>query len=114
MAQGFSGAHCDGTTFVFERGQQAVISRPTYDTSTVEDAGDGSTVRAPINGRVAKLFAKAGDKVEKGSRIAVVEAMKMEHVLSATAAGTVGKIAVSEGAQVAQGALIAAIDVAPA
>jgi biotin carboxyl carrier protein len=99
----------DGTVYLFDRGRQVVITRPTYDASVVEDAGDGSTLRAPINGRVAKLFAKSGDVVEKGQRIAVVEAMKMEHVLVATVAGKIDKVAVAEGTQVVQGALIASL-----
>ena len=45
----------------------------------------------------------------KGERIAVVEAMKMEHVLHAARDGTIGKLAVKEGQQVNQGALIAAL-----
>ena len=50
-----------------------------------DEAGDGSAVRAPIIGRVAKVFVAQGDTVAKGDRIAVVEAMKMEHVLHAPA-----------------------------
>ena len=50
---------------------------------------------------------KEGDTVAKGDRIAVVEAMKMEHVLHAARAGRIDKLAVKEGQQVTQGALIA-------
>jgi 3-methylcrotonyl-CoA carboxylase alpha subunit len=102
----------DGTAFVRHLAQVTVISRPTYDPSAIEDAGDGTSVRAPINGRVAKIFVAPGEKIEKGQRIAVVEAMKMEHVLSATVAGTIDTVPVSEGAQVVQGALIASLTVA--
>ena len=55
------------------------------------------------------MFVKPGDSVAKGDRIAVVEAMKMEHVLHAARAGRIAKLAVTEGQQVAQGALIAAL-----
>ena len=75
-----------------------------------EDNGDGCSVRAPIIGRVAKVFVKAGDTVAKGDRIAVVEAMKMEHVLHAARAGKVAKVAVAENQQVTQGALVAALE----
>ncbi len=68
-----------------------------------------SAVRAPIIGRVAKVFVAAGDTVAKGDRIAVVEAMKMEHILHAPRAGRIAKIAVKEGDQVTLGALIAAL-----
>jgi 3-methylcrotonyl-CoA carboxylase alpha subunit len=66
-------------------------------------------VRAPIIGRVAKIFVGPGDKVAKGDRIAVVEAMKMEHVLHAPRAGRIDKLPVREGDQVTLGALIAAL-----
>jgi 3-methylcrotonyl-CoA carboxylase alpha subunit len=100
-----------GVLIVLVDGDQLVLEKRAYDASALEDNGDGSTIRAPINGRVAKVFVKAGDTVEKGQRIAVVEAMKMEHVLSAIAAGTVGTVPVTEGAQIAQGALIASIEI---
>ncbi|KAB2910302.1 MAG: acetyl-CoA carboxylase biotin carboxylase subunit [Hyphomicrobiaceae bacterium] len=88
---------------------QIELRRPTFDASAVEDNGDGSTVRAPIVGRVAKIFVKEGDAVAKGDRIAVVEAMKMEHVLHAVRDGIVTKVAVKEDQQVMQGALVAAL-----
>jgi 3-methylcrotonyl-CoA carboxylase alpha subunit len=66
-------------------------------------------VRAPIIGRVAKVFVRKGDKVGKGDRIAVVEAMKMEHVLHAPRDGVVARVAVKEGEQVVQGTLIATL-----
>ena len=69
----------------------------------------GDAVRAPINGKVARVFVKEGDAVEKGDRLAVVEAMKMEHVLHAPRAGTISKVAATEGAQVNQGALLVSL-----
>jgi 3-methylcrotonyl-CoA carboxylase alpha subunit len=89
--------------------RQAVLDWPTYDGGVGEQAGDGSAVVAPIVGRVAKVFVAQGDSVAKGDRIAVIEAMKMEHVLHAPRAGRIEKLAAREGDQVAQGALIAAL-----
>ena len=54
---------------------------------------------------------REGDSVAKGDRIAVVEAMKMEHVLHAARDGRIDKLAVKEGQQVTQGALIASLAV---
>ena len=68
-----------------------------------------AAIRAPIIGRVAKVFVSEGDSVAKGDRIAVVEAMKMEHVLHAARDGRIDKLAVKEGQQVTQGALIASL-----
>ena len=55
------------------------------------------------------FYVKPGDSVAKGDRIAVVEAMKMEHVLHAVRAGRVAKLAVKEGQQVTLAALIATL-----
>jgi 3-methylcrotonyl-CoA carboxylase alpha subunit len=89
--------------------RQTVLDWPTFDAGAADEAGDGSAVRAPIIGRVAKIFVAPGDKVTKGDRVAVVEAMKMEHVLHAPRAGRIDKVPVREGDQVTLGALIAAL-----
>ena len=99
----------DGIVYVFERGMQMAVAWPTYDASSLDDGAGGDAVRAPINGKVARVFVTEGEVVEKGQRIAVVEAMKMEHVLSAPRAGSIAKVAVKEGAQVNQGALLVAL-----
>ena len=99
-----------GHLFVVVDGQQTVLATPTYDATSIDD-GDGSgKVRAPINGRVAKVFVKVGDSIEKGAKVAVVEAMKMEHVLTAPITGTIETVEAGEGAQVAQGAVIVGIE----
>jgi 3-methylcrotonyl-CoA carboxylase alpha subunit len=98
-----------GTLFIVENGSQTTLRRPTYYASDIEDGAATGAVKAPINGRVAKLFVALGAKVAKGDKIAVVEAMKMEHVISAAIDGTIDKLGAAEGAQVTQGALIAHI-----
>ncbi len=90
-------------------GAQWEISLPTYDSSSIDDGAASDTIRAPINGRVARVFVTEGDVVEKGQRIAVVEAMKMEHVLTAPREGTIAKISVKEGTQVNQGTVLVAL-----
>jgi biotin carboxyl carrier protein len=52
------------------------------------------------------VHAKPGDKVEAGSALVVLEAMKMEHTLAAPAALRVTAVHVSKGAQVAPGKLL--------
>ena len=64
----------------------------------------GNAVTAPMHGKVIAIFVKAGDRVEKGQRLAIVEAMKMEHALVAPADGEVAEIAAEAGSQVAEGA----------
>jgi len=102
-------AHPDGLYAVFE-GEQVDVRWPTYDADDIDDGHAGDVVRAPINGKVARIFVKAGDGVAKGDRLAVVEAMKMEHVLAAARDGVVAQVAVGEGQQVNQGALIVSLE----
>jgi 3-methylcrotonyl-CoA carboxylase alpha subunit len=95
--------------YVLSDMRQIELAWPSFDAGVTEDAGDGSSIRAPIVGRVAKVFVRTGEAVAKGDRIAVVEAMKMEHVLHAPRDGKVDKLAVKEGEQVQLGALIATL-----
>jgi 3-methylcrotonyl-CoA carboxylase alpha subunit len=88
---------------------QVEIRRPAYDAAGDDNGHAGDSIRAPINGKVVKVFVAEGQAVAKGERIAVVEAMKMEHVLHAARDGIIGKLAVKEGQQVNQGALIASL-----
>ncbi|MDX2204804.1 MAG: biotin carboxylase N-terminal domain-containing protein [Hyphomicrobiaceae bacterium] len=99
----------DDAVFVLAGMRQTRIAWPAFDIGAEDEAGDGTSVRAPIVGRVAKIFVKAGDPVAKGDRVAVVEAMKMEHVLHAGKAGRIARLGASEGQQVTQGAVIATI-----
>src|SRR5699024_11923189 len=59
---------------------------------------EGAEVLAPMPGAVVAVRVDTGDRVDQGDPIVVVEAMKMEHVLTAPAAGIVSVTAV-EGAQ---------------
>jgi 3-methylcrotonyl-CoA carboxylase alpha subunit len=62
-----------------------------------------------MHGKLIQLLVKPGDKVKKGERVAVVEAMKMEHALLAPQDGTVSEIAAEAGAQVKEGARLMVI-----
>ncbi len=57
-------------------------------------------VRAPMPGLVVQVSVRAGDQVAAGDRVAVVEAMKMENELRATADGRVARVLVEVGAAV--------------
>jgi 3-methylcrotonyl-CoA carboxylase alpha subunit len=71
--------------------------------------GEGSVV-APMHGKVLAIEVAKGDRVKKGQRLAVVEAMKMEHALHAPADGTVTEILAEPGSQVAEGARLLSIE----
>ncbi|MEJ5217369.1 acetyl/propionyl/methylcrotonyl-CoA carboxylase subunit alpha [Cognatishimia sp. D5M38] len=72
------------------------------DRQTDADAA-GNSVAAPMPGVVKALFVSQGDTVQKGDRLAILEAMKMEHALLAGMDGVVSEVPCSEGAQVNAG-----------
>jgi acetyl-CoA/propionyl-CoA carboxylase biotin carboxyl carrier protein len=84
-----------------------VFTRPLADSSLTPGL-EGAEVLAPMPGSVVDIKVETGAKVEQGDPIVVVEAMKMEHVLTAPAAGIVTVTAV-EGAQVALDEVLATV-----
>ena len=65
-----------------------------------------------MHGKVLAIFVAPGASVTKGERVAVVEAMKMEHALLAPHDGVVSEIAAQVGAQIAENAKIMMIEAA--
>jgi acetyl/propionyl-CoA carboxylase alpha subunit/acetyl-CoA carboxylase carboxyltransferase component len=63
-------------------------------------------VPAPMQGKVVAISVAPGDTVPKGAQIAVLEAMKMEHVVTATASGRVQSIAAAPGDVLFEGAAL--------
>jgi 3-methylcrotonyl-CoA carboxylase alpha subunit len=80
------------------------------DLAAAADAGtrDG-VVRAPMHGKVLAVLVDDGEAVVRGQRVAIIEAMKMEHTLAAPIDGVVSGIAVTPDAQVAEGGLVMTI-----
>ncbi|MGD0564241.1 MAG: acetyl-CoA carboxylase biotin carboxylase subunit [Roseiarcus sp.] len=77
-------------------------------------AGGDGKLRAAMNGRVVAVLAKLGESVALGQPLIALEAMKMEHVHGAPAAGIVAALHVAEGDQAAAGAILAEIEPPPA
>jgi 3-methylcrotonyl-CoA carboxylase alpha subunit len=69
-------------------------------------ASAGDQVLAPMPGLVMQLGVRVGEAVEQGARLAVLEAMKMEHVMRAPCHGTVTAVLVAQGDQVAAGQVL--------
>jgi geranyl-CoA carboxylase alpha subunit len=83
----------DGRTFAFRNVANRAVA------SAAEAAGDGF-LRAPTSGRIVRVAASAGDRASAGSELLVLEAMKMERVLSLPIDVALRSILVLEGAQV--------------
>ncbi len=93
--------------YVISNGRQVIVSWPAYDVGGGDEAADPALITAPITGRLASLAAETGDKVLEGQTIAVVEAMKMEHIVRAGRAGTIATVMASVGDQVSEGQTLA-------
>ena len=66
-------------------------------------AGGGDPMVAPLAGNIWKVEVAAGDYVEEGDVIVILEAMKMETEVRASKSGTVGSVSVKEGDSVSVG-----------
>ncbi|QDL91325.1 acetyl/propionyl/methylcrotonyl-CoA carboxylase subunit alpha [Paroceanicella profunda] len=75
-------------------------------TAAAEAGPGGDMVLAPMPGLVKHVGVTAGAAVGKGQPLAILEAMKMEHTLTAPRDGTIAEVLVAEGDQVTDGALL--------
>jgi 3-methylcrotonyl-CoA carboxylase alpha subunit len=94
---------------VFHEGLRWTLARKDELADVDVDAGGGS-LSAPMPGRVVKLLVKAGARVAKGQPLLILEAMKMEHTITAPADGVVKEIHYGEGEQVLEGAQLLTLE----
>ncbi|ANY21278.1 Acetyl-/propionyl-coenzyme A carboxylase alpha chain [Tsuneonella dongtanensis] len=95
---------------VFDEGQPFKFALAERGTGT-HSAHDGDII-APMPGKVIAVDVAEGDTVTAGQRLMVLEAMKMEHALTAPFDGTVAELSVGEGSQVQVEALLARVEAA--
>ncbi|MBS1224234.1 MAG: putative acyl-CoA carboxylase alpha chain protein [Proteobacteria bacterium] len=90
--------------YVFLYGRAWHLARidPLYHSG--EGGGLEGGLLAPMPGNIIALLAPAGAKVEKGAPLLILEAMKMEHTITAPVAGTVKSFRFAVGDQVSDGA----------
>lgn len=69
-------------------------------------------LRAPMQGTIVSISVEVGAAVRKGEQVAIMEAMKMEHVITADISGYVRDLTVAEGDTVFEGHPLAFIDAA--
>ena len=109
-AQGVRVLPVPGGVVAIGEGVQRHVALKSYENVDVDHLDGDGIVTAPMHGKVLAIFVAAGANVTKGERVAVVEAMKMEHALLAPADGIVSEISAQVGAQVAEGAKILTIE----
>jgi geranyl-CoA carboxylase alpha subunit len=91
-------------------GKSFTCSNMLMRNATADETGDGSRVTAPMHGKVIDVFVSKGDAIATGDRLAIIEAMKMQHEILAGVDGTVEDVLVAADAQVAADDLMIAID----
>ena len=95
-------------------GAEGSFSLQFYRASADDNAGAGGIanrqVLAPMPGQILAVHVKSGDKLERGARLVTLEAMKMEHTLTASSAATVSKVDCQPGQRVQDGAVLLRLD----
>ena len=105
-----AGAHvAAGVVTVFgPDGAVFAIVDPLSEAAAAAHGAD--VVEAPMPGLLRAMLAAPGQAVRAGERLAVLEAMKMEHALAAPRDGVVAEVLAAEGAQVEAGAALVRLE----
>jgi len=84
-------------------------SAPKPAAASAPAAAGGTKVTSPLPGVILDVAVKEGDSVKKGDKVVVLEAMKMENVIEATADGVVKEIKVKKSDSVLEGDVLVVI-----
>ena len=91
------------TVAVFADAGSAVVAQIDPIAHAGDHAGEAGRLTAPMPGKLIALLVKVGEAVKRGQALAVMEAMKMEHTISAPRDGTVTALRYAVGDQVSEG-----------
>jgi 3-methylcrotonyl-CoA carboxylase alpha subunit len=91
-------ADCGGASFE--------VTRARHDGAEADMADGAEIIRSPMPGKMHVIRVKAGDRVKKGARLGVLEAMKMEHALTAAHDAVVAEVRAAQGEQVNEGDIL--------
>lgn len=99
-------AHVDGRTFIVE-----APGRTRRGGKAAGGSANPGEIVAPMPGKIIKVMVQPGAKVGAGDVVVVMEAMKMEYTLKASASGVVESISCVAGEQVTLGKVLAKLKV---
>ncbi len=85
------------------------VAAPAVPAAPAAGLAAGEVVKSPIPGNILKINVSAGQKVNEGDVLLILEAMKMENEVTATKAGTVAQVAVTKGQVVETGSPLVVI-----
>jgi 3-methylcrotonyl-CoA carboxylase alpha subunit len=100
----------DETVILFAGGAAHSLSRSGGSGAGRSGAVVDKLIRTPMPGRITRLAVELGAKVRAGQTLVVLEAMKMEHALTAPADGVVIAVHVAEGDHAAEGFEVVVLD----
>jgi len=75
-----------------------------------DEAARSGSLAAPMPGRIVQVMSQPGDAVKKGQALLILEAMKMEHTITAPADGVVKEVHFAAGEQVLEGAELVTLE----
>ena len=102
-------SHADGISLF---GPNTLHFKPVdlLDRATAADVGRAGTIVAPMPGAVKDVMVAQGDSVRQGDTLMILEAMKMEHRLTAPFDGVVAELNATAGGQMADGTVLAVVE----
>ncbi len=98
--------HGHGTRLALFAANGSVVVQWVDPAAPQAQAVGAGSLAAPMPGKVLAMHVKAGDTVQAGQALAVMEAMKMEHTLNAPRAGVVAEVLFAAGDAVPEGAAL--------
>ncbi len=90
----------EGMLYLDLNGLIAAAHETAPEASAAKHADRAPRLLAPMNGAIVAVDVKAGDRVVRGQRLVVLEAMKMQHEIRAQRDGIIGSVLVETGHQV--------------
>ena len=99
----------DEAWVLFRDGEAHAFTDPVPGDAGAEAAGDGA-ITSPMPGRIVAVQVAKGDTVAKGAALLTLEAMKMEHVLTAPFEAVVTELDAEAGRQVSEGVVLVRLD----
>lgn len=92
--------------------QGEMHSVTAYDPIAAADASHSHQggLTAPMNGSIVRVLVSAGQSVEAGAQLVVLEAMKMEHSIRAPQAGVIKALYCQEGEMVSEGSALVELE----
>ena len=106
-------AHGDGVTLTLATETLEFTVRDVAAGGAADDGVGSGRVVSPMHGQLLEIFVGPGDSVTRGQRLAWLEAMKMQHEITAEVDGTVLAVHAQANEQIAMDALLIEIEPAP-